>query len=81
MRGTRDSLAALLRVLSGGEARVDDPGGIVGPGDPLPVAGRTVVAHLASAGTLGVERLRAVAARELPVGVELQLVVGADDDH
>jgi phage tail-like protein len=80
-RGTRDSLASLLRVLSGGEVSVDDPGAIVGPTDTLPAANPTVVAHLATAGSLGVERLRAVAGRELPVGVELQLVVGTRDDH
>lgn len=80
-RGTRDSLAALLRVLSGGEVTVLDPGGVVGPGDDLPSANSTVMARLATAGPLGVDRLTAIASRELPVGATLQLVVETGDDQ
>ena len=75
-RGTAASLAALLEVLSDSEVSVQDPGCVIGPDLPLPPASALVVARLAQAGPLGAERLTAIAQRELPVGVQLKLVVG-----
>ena len=74
-RGTRASLEALLRVLSGGPVSVQDPGMVVGPGTPLPAPSTVVVATLTQAGPLGIDRLAAIARREIPVGVDLQLVI------
>ncbi|MCW5951101.1 MAG: hypothetical protein KIT69_02420 [Propionibacteriaceae bacterium] len=75
-RGTSASLAALLEVLSDGEVTIQDPGCVIGSGLPRPPASNVVVARVAQAGPLGAERLTAIAQRELPVGVELKLVVG-----
>lgn len=75
-RGTAASLTALLEVLSDGEVTVQDPGCVLGSDLPLPPASNVVVARLSQAGPLGAERLEAIARRELPVGVELRLVVG-----
>ena len=66
----------LLTVLSGGPVAVEDPGAVVGPGEPLPPASGVVAVRLAQAGPLGVERLAAIARRELPVGVALQVSIG-----
>ena len=75
-RGTAASLAALLEVLSDSDVTIQDPGCVIGSNLPLPPASNVVVARVGKAGPLGAERLAAIARRELPVGVELQLVVG-----
>lgn len=74
-RGTKHSLEVLLTVLSGGPATVDDPGIVVGPGGQLPPASGLVAVRLAQAGPLGLDRLAAIARRELPVGVELAVTL------
>lgn len=74
-RGTRGSLATLLEVLSGGQVEVLDPGGVVGPEEALPAASTVVVVRLSRPGPLGAERLAAIAQREAPIGVLLQLEV------
>ncbi len=72
-RGTTASLAELLTLLSGGAVTVSDPGVVVGPGQPVPASSSVVRVELERIGPLGMERLRAIAQRELPVGVTLEL--------
>ncbi len=75
-RGTRTALTTLLEVLTGGTAEVTDPGGVVGPSESLAQDVRRVTVRLSQPGPLGLERLTAIASREVPVGVELVLTVG-----
>ena len=71
-RGTKTALTELLEVLTGGPVTVEDPGGVFAPGPVPPVGGRRVRVRLSQPGPLGRERLMAVLARELPVGVSVE---------
>lgn len=72
-RGTRESLTELLVLLSGGAVRVADPGSVTGPGQPVGPPVTVVRVELDQAGPLGLERLRQIVLRELPVGVTVEL--------
>ncbi len=76
-RGTPGSLRELAELLTGSPVRVEDPGYVVGPSVPEPVTTTAEVVRIQvrSAGPLGADRVRAILAREVPVGVRLELVV------
>jgi phage tail-like protein len=74
-RGTKDALAELLAELTGGPVRVRDGGGVWGPGETMPPANPVVRAELSRIGPVSEDRLAAIAARELPIGAVLELVV------
>ena len=71
------SLDELLAELTGGPVRVIDGGGVWGPGEAVPPENPTVRAELSRLGPVSPERLTAIVKRELPIGVELDLVVPA----
>lgn len=76
-RGTVGALRELAELLSRGPVRITENGGVWTAGATIPPAVGRVRVHLATAGPLGEQRLRAILSREVPVGVELELVVGA----
>jgi len=75
-RGTVGALGELAELLTRGPVRITEHGGVWVAGATLPPAVGRVRVQVAQAGPLGEQRVRAILAREIPVGVELELVVG-----
>lgn len=76
-RGTPAALVELLTELTGGPVIVTDGGGVFAPGQEVPAETGVVRAELSRLGPVDVERLRAIVARELPIGVRLELVLAS----
>ncbi|MFW6600009.1 phage tail protein [Propionibacteriaceae bacterium Y2011] len=75
-RGTRDALQELAELLTGGPVRVVESGYVVGPRQTPPpdvTDGMVVRVEVSTMGPMGADRLRAILAREVPVGVTLEL--------
>lgn len=82
LRGTRAGLRLLAAALTRGPVEVLDPGGVYGPADRLPPTRRTVLVRVTTAEPLGLERLRSILVRQVPVGATVQLEVGPPSaDH
>jgi phage tail-like protein len=73
-RGTKGSLEKLLVALTGGSATVTETGGVFGPGERVPASRPVVRVELSRVGPIGPRRLRAILERELPIGVQLEVV-------
>lgn len=74
-RGTVGALRELAELLTRGSVRITENGGVWVAGAKAPAADGRVRVHVAQAGPLGEQRVRAILLREIPVGVELELVV------
>lgn len=77
-RGTRRGVETLLEALTGSRVDVIDPGGVFGPGDRIPTATGVVVIEVDHTGLLNKQQILTFLADELPVGVQVDLRVGAE---
>jgi len=78
-RGTAGSLRELAEILSGGPATVTEPGWTRTGARAAPAGGIPVVrVELTDYGPLGRQRIAAILAREMPIGVGLAVSVRAD---
>ena len=74
-RGTAGALERLARALTGGRARVIDPGGVYVPGATVPTGGtREVTLEIERSGPLAPRRFEELVRREVPLGVSLTIV-------
>jgi phage tail-like protein len=75
-RGTVRGLEELLQALTGSRAQVSDGGGVYIDAASVPAQNHRVVVRLDHLGTLTLEQVHAYLAAELPVGAQVQVLVG-----
>jgi phage tail-like protein len=79
-RGTRRGLETLLEALTDSWVEVIDTGGVFGPEDRIPPAEDRVIVELDHTGLLTRQQILAFLAGELPVGVQVDLRVRAEQE-